>query len=93
MILLLPCSDKATWMGVLLSLCLMVTKREYSIATVNGVRPNDCISSTSTEVNERLPTPGVSLSPPQAASSSLAAPKDVSRAALPAKQQSRIIST
>ena len=93
MILLLPCSDKETWMGVPFSLGLLVTKREYNFATVNGVRPKSCNSSTSTEVNERSPTPGVSLSPPQAASSSLAVPNDVSRAAFAAKQQSRIMST
>ena len=71
----------------------MVTKREYNIATVNGARPKYCNTSTRTEVNERSHTPGVSLSPPQAASSSLAVPNDVSRAALAAKQQSRIMST
>ena len=52
-----------------------------------------CSSSISTEVNERMPTPSVTFSRPQAAKSSLEEPSVVSLAAFAAKQQSSIIKT
>lgn len=91
--LLPPCSDSRAYMGVYFNLHRIVTKRECNIATVKGLDPKACSSSTKAEVNERSLTPVVGFSRPQAASSSFVVPSAVLRAAFAAKQQSRMIST
>ena len=63
------------------------------MATVNGLSLKFWSSSISADVNDRVPTPRVGFSLPQAARISLVVPSVVSRAAFAAKQQSRMIRT
>ena len=63
------------------------------MATVKGLSPKSRSSSISADVNDRIPTPWVGFSLPQAARISFVVPSVVSRAAFAAKQQSRMIRT